>query len=144
MDADDDIVVGDTIIFTERLYVNINGNLFSPGPSGSSGGAGGPTPPPLPPNPSFHAPPAATSGAATSSRRVSLGTVSVAAETEGVTDSGGRMWATGPVARGVAQTTAGGSAGEFVGERTAAAHVLQDSFRLMRRKEAGGVLGYTR
>lgn len=37
-----------------------------------------------------------------------------------------------------------GLGGEFVGERTAAAHVLQDSFRSMRRKEREGVLEYDR
>ena len=43
----------------------------------------------------------------------------------------------------LASTAAGGGA-EFVGERTAAAHVLQDSFRSMRKKAEKGELEYSR
>ena len=40
VDADDDIVVGDTIIFTERLYVDMDGDLIT-----GLGASGGTSPP---------------------------------------------------------------------------------------------------
>lgn len=157
IDADDDIVVGDTIIFTERLYVDRDGHLI---PDLSGAGTGGTAPPPPTSCPSpFHAFPAAASGAVSSAPRVSLSMASLGSDAaDGAEDSGGR-WAAGTGrgahARPLATTTAtiGGvvqvvsiaaGAAEFVGERTAAAHVLQDSFRSMRRKEEGGVLEYSR
>ncbi|CAN0538940.1 unnamed protein product [Ectocarpus sp. 12 AP-2014] len=53
----------------------------------------------------------------------------------------GRPSTTAMVVQGGSWTDGGG---EFVGERTVASHVLQDSFRSMRRKEKGGVLEYDR
>lgn len=132
VDADDDIVVGDTIIFTERLYVDRDGNLI-PGLR-----TGRPIQCPLPSSP--HAFPVAVSGAAGSTPRISLSMASLES------DTGGGKWAAGmaPTGYGRPATTTAASGEEFVGERTAAAHVLQDSFRSMKKKADGGVLEYNR
>lgn len=148
MDADDDIVVGDTIIFTERLYVDLDGDLIT-----GLGGSGGTSPPP--PTRLFHDSPMETSGTA-APPRVSLSTASLGSHSEWAPapERGGGEWATrvvpggGHGRPGTAAARMGATratcAMEFVGERTAAAHVLQDSFRSMRRKEKGGVLEYSR
>lgn len=125
MDADDDIVVGDTIIFTERLYVDIDGDLMT-----ASTGAGG-------------------TGTGNTTPRPVLGTVSGTANRKGGrgrTERGrpvtARAAADGAGQAMLVSDAAGGA--EFVGERTVAAHVLQDSFRSMKRKAKGGVLEYSR
>lgn len=155
MDADGDIVVGDTIIFTERLYVDRDGELLVPG--------GGPTSSNSSSNilavsqrshPSHHQDfPAASSGTGCGSApRVSLSMASLEYQTTKRREGKGRV--RGPTAGRRPSTTtslvvpgaagSNGGGGEFVGERTAAAHVLQDSFRSLRRKERGGVLEYDR
>ena len=149
VDADDDIVVGDTIIFTERLYVDMDGNLATG--LYTSGDA---SPPPASQIHAFQDIPMAGSGAAGSAPRVSLSTASLGSHSEWAGGGGGK-WATrvDPSGQGVGRpgtaaarigATRAACAVEFVGERTAAAHVLQDSFRSMRKKEEGGVLEYTR
>lgn len=124
MDADDDIVVGDTIIFTERLYVDIYGD-----PITASTGAGG-------------------NGTGNTTPRAVLGTVSGTASGKGRGRAERGPPATARVAADrVGQAMPAGEAAggaEFVGERTVAAHVLQDSFRSMKRKAKGGVLEYSR
>lgn len=139
VDADDDIVVGDTIIFTERLYVDRDGDLI---PALGAGGAISRPPPVI----SLHTFPAAASGATRSTPRVSTTMAGLGSQA-----IGGWATGTGPIGGGRPETATatmgymlGTDAGEFAGERTAAAHVLQDSFRSMRRKEEGGVLEYNR
>lgn len=115
VDADDDIVVGDTIIFTERLYVDQQGKLIQ-----GLGGVGGAT----------------VNASSTFPPRVSLSVASLSLEE--------RQAPASPRHGRESSTPRPQTAGAFVGERTAAAHVLQDSFRAMRRREAGGVLEYNR
>ncbi|CAM9655225.1 unnamed protein product, partial [Discosporangium mesarthrocarpum] len=112
VDAGDDIAVGDTIIFTERLYLDSEGRL-APGLRGCGRGTIHTTP--LGP---------ACQGAGLAPR-VSLNAASLRS------DGGpaGNQW--------------GLEGGEFVGERTVAAHVLQDSLRSMRRKD-GARLTYNK
>ena len=162
MDADDDIVVGDTIIFTERLYVDRDGELLVPGGCASASACGTGTGSngnsnilaASPRSHPFHQDfPAASSGAGCGSApRVSLSMASLEYPTTKRGEGKGRgrgapgrrrpSTTTPLVVTGAAGSHGGG--GEFVGERTAAAHVLQDSFRSMRRKERGGVLEYDR
>lgn len=154
MDADDDIVVGDTIIFTERLYVDRDGELLVPGGGASNSSSSSNILAASQRSHPFHQDfPAASSGAGCGSApRVSLSMASLEYQTtkrgEGKGRGRGAAAARRPsttaslVIPGAAGSNSGG--GEFVGERTAAAHVLQDSFRSMRRKERGGVLEYDR
>lgn len=139
VDADDDIVVGDTIIFTERLYLDKNGFLMHQGH--------GATTTPFAPTPlssaSYHGNPS------TGANQVGLNMAS-----SGSVVGEGRWASTVPFGNGndcggagLRARTADTAGGEFVGERTAAAHVLQDSFRFMRKREGGGgggVLEYNR
>lgn len=148
MDADDDIVVGDTIIFTERLYVDRDGELISPG-GGASSSSSSNILAHSQRSRSFHHQdfPAASSGAGCGSApRVSLSMASLEYQTTKRGRGKGRGRTPSTTASLVVPGAAGnnGGGGEFVGERTAAAHVLQDSFRSMRRKERGGVLEYDR
>ncbi len=162
VDADDDIVVGDTIIFTERLYVDRDGELLVHGVHGnsSSGSSSNILAPPQASHPSHHHDfPAAASGIGRGSApRVSLSMASLGLDDMDNGGGGRRGGGRGTATRRRPSTTAsvavqgagggggggGGGVGEFVGERTAAAHVLQDSFRSMRRKERGGLLEYHR
>lgn len=85
------------------------------------------------------------SGAGTAKRGEGGWTATTGARAAREAGHGGRHPSMTPsvVVQGAASGS-GGTGGEFVGERTAAAHVLQDSFRSMRRKERGGVLEYDR
>lgn len=185
MDADDDIVVGDTIIFTERLYVDRDGDLLVPAGGATGGSSSSNKCNSNNHNHNYNVPnqsqsshpfhhhdfPAAASGAGRGSApRVSLSMASLGFDPRdsgaGATKRGEGAWTptagaraareaghgrrhpsiTAPAAVQVTNCNGGGSGmgGEFVGERTAAAHVLQDSFRSMRRKERQGVLEYDR
>eukprot|EP00752_Nemacystus_decipiens_P016176 g14468.t2 len=154
VDADDDIVVGDTIIFTERLYVDRNGELLVPGGgaiSSSSSSSNNILAASHRSHAFHHDFPAAASGAGYGAApRVSLSMASLEYQTtkrgegkgrgRGATSGRRPSTAASLVVPGAGGSSGGG--GQFVGERTAAAHVLQDSFRSMRRKERGGVLEY--
>lgn len=151
VDADDDIVVGDTIIFTERLYVDRDGNLLVSG--GGTTSSNNILVQSRRSHPSYRQDfPAASSGAGCGSApRVSLSMASLEYQTTKQGDRTERRRSTAgrrpSTAASLVVPVAAGSIGggeEFVGERTAAAHVLQDSFRSMRRKERGGVLEYDR
>lgn len=144
MAADDDIVVGDTIIFTERLYVDRDGNLVQQGQHTIPPLVSVPSPSSAFSNEKF---PNGASGGGVP--RVSLGAANVGPD--GGRRGGGRRG--GGVPAGIAPVggnpyggafTHSAFGGKFVGERTAAAHVLHDSFRLMKRREGGGVLEYKR
>lgn len=175
MDADDDIVVGDTIIFTERLYVDRDGDLVAPGEITTATNTAKNIPTSSQSPHTFHDRRhhdlmGSSSGiiAGGSAPRVSLSMASLGYDAA-VTDNnrssdkrgGGYKATTARASRAVRETGRGkrpsttsnvigprasssSDGGEFVGERTAAAHVLQDSFRSMRRKEQGGVLEYER
>ena len=146
--------MGDTIIFTERLYVDRDGELLVQGMGGSSSSSNILAPPQAsyPSHP--HDFPATASGVGRGSApRVSLSMASLGCDGAdnggGGRRGGGRDTATRrrpstTASIAVRRDVGGGGSGEFVGERTAAAHVLQDSFRSLRRKERGGVLEYNR
>lgn len=172
VDADDDIVVGDTIIFTERLYVDRDGDLVAPGGTTTTNtnniSISSQSPHASHHHHRRHDFPASASGVAAAPRvslsMASLGHDAAAADNSRAGDgrrgryaatTAGTNRAAREAARGKRPSTtsaavgqraswSSGGGGEFVGERTAAAHVLQDSFRSMRRKEQGGVLEYDR
>lgn len=152
MDADDDIVVGDTIIFTERLYLNREGNLLQQGH--------GPASTPVAPSPSIatchqhgNPSPAGGGGPQISLSVASLGSGGAAGEGRWASSVGvpfrdgnsndNDLCGGRGIRRGTSGSSVDTAGGDFVGERTVAAHVLQDSFRSMRRRE-GAVLEYNR
>lgn len=152
MDADNDIVVGDTIIFTERLYMNRDGDLLQQGH--------GPASTPVAPPPSIatchhhgNPSPGGGSGPQISLSVASLGSGGAAGEGRWASSvgapfrdgnsNGNELCGGIGIRRGTPGSSVVTAGGDFVGERTVAAHVLQDSFRLMRRRE-GAVLEYNR